>query len=1049
MPLFEPVSELNLPEQERRVLEFWKREDVFRRSLHPQGPTYSFYEGPPTANGAPGIHHVQSRAYKDLFTRFRNMQGYFVPRKAGWDTHGLPVELAVEKQLGFASKREVEDYGVARFNAACRQSVFSYEQIWQDFTERMGYWLDFEQAYLTLTPDYIESVWWSLQRLWAEGLLYRGDRVVPYCPRDGTTLSSAEVSEGYRDTEDPSVYVRFPLERPEDLGLPAGSALLVWTTTPWTLPYNAAAALGERLEYVALRDQRGQVGIAAALRAEALGGEVLARFPAERLAGLRYLPPYQEAYRAEGAGADAFYTVLDAYVSAEEGSGIVHLAPAFGEDDFRLGSALGLPVLRGLDSTGRHRYGPWKGSWFKDSDPQIEADLRARSLLWRSERLRHSYPHCWRCGTPLVYYATESWFIRTTARKEALLAQNQTIDWHPAHIRDGRYGAWLENLVDWNLSRNRYWGTPLPIWQGDSGDIWVVGSFAELEELSRGGFKRSPDFDPHRPGIDQLILYHPSTGEALRRVPYVIDVWYDSGSMPFAQHHYPFAQAADFESRYPADFICEAVDQTRGWFNSLHVLGTLLFGKTSYRAVICHGHILDEAGNKMSKSKGNIVEPFAMFEQFGADVVRWYIYSSAPPELSRRFGPNLLAECQRRYLATLWNVYSFFVLYANLDLPDLDTAPLEAQRTLLDRWVGERLAQTAEQVTASLEAFDPTTAARAIEEFVVEDLSNWYVRRSRKRFWTQGAVDQAAYATLHRTLIDLSRLSAPFTPFLSELIYRNLAGRSGSAESSVHLTSWPELKPTDPELLADMELARRVVRLGRALRTERNLKVRQPLAVAWIRVPEGRQVVLERLGDLIREELNVRELRSLESGSALVQYRLRPNLKLLGPRYGARLPLLRELLDGLAPEQIAALRSGETLVLGGFELTSEEVLIDLQTAPGYAAADDGVQLVALDLTVTPELEREGRARDLIRAVQQARKEAGLAVSDRIALELALEGPWSEAAAHFAQTIAEETLAVQLTLSPARLAGVDPEWAAVPGGAARFSVAESSGAASLA
>lgn len=1029
--MFKPVeSNPSFPRLEEGVLKFWQEKEVFKKTVEdPSKPTYSFFEGPPTANGTPGIHHVQARAYKDLFPRFKTMQGYHVPRKAGWDTHGLPVELGVEKRIGLSSKREVEEYGIAKFNEECRDSVFVFEDKWREFTERMGYWLDLDNPYMTLNKDYIESIWWSLKELNSKGLLYKGFRVAPYCPKDGTTLSNAEVSEGYKDIQDPSIYLTFDLKAPEALGLPEGSAFLVWTTTPWTIPYNVGVAIHPEFEYVAAKDEAGKVVIlAASLKNKVLGeeAEVVKTFRGSELERIAYTAPYSEAYEAEGEGKPVWFSGLDTYVSDSDGTGIVHTAPAFGEDDLRLARNYGFPVIVGVDNEGKHRFGPWQGVFFRDANSQINRDLKEKGFLWKLQNFNHSYPHCWRCGTPLMYYATESWFIANTKYRERLIELNQTIGWHPEHIKNGRYGGWLENLVDWNLSRNRFWGTPLPVWETESGKNYVVGSYAELAELSRGAVDpNSPDFDPHRPFVDDIVLYHPESGEPMKRVPYVIDVWYDSGAMPFAQYHYPFENKEVFNERYPADFISEAIDQTRGWFNTLHQIGTMLFDSVTYKDVICCGHILDEKGFKMSKSKGNIVDPWEMFSSFGADAVRWYMYTSAPPELSRRFGPGLVGEALRNYLLTLWNTYSFFVMYANLDQPDLKNAPAVQDRPEVDRWLIAQLQEVIEKVTQSLDGYDPTTAGRLIQEFVVEDLSNWYVRRNRRRFWKSDGVDLAAYATLHEALVTVTHLTAPFTPFIAEVLYQNLVlSVNSDAPESVHLASWPKADENlkNSQLVDEMNAVIRVVALGRAVRGQNNIKNRQPLPKVLLRARSKDQTAsLGRFAEQIKEELNVKEVELLDQYADLVQYTLKPNLPVVGKKVGKQVPLLKKALDQADASYVARMvRDNLAFEVEAdgvrFELQPNEVLVDAKSPEGYAALEDQGYLVAFDTQISRELELEGLMRDIVRSVQNARKDAGLEVSDRIKLTLNFSGDMLEAAQAFKDTIAEETLSVDVAFS---------------------------------
>ena len=1104
--MFKPVEpNPSFPALEQQVLDFWRERQTFQKSLenfHGK-PQFTFYEGPPTANGRPGIHHVQARTYKDLFPRFRTMQGYHVPRKAGWDTHGLPVEIGVEKKLGLSSKKEILTLeptvfeSIKRFNRECRNSVFEFETEWRRFTERMGYWVDLDSAYRTLDPNYIESVWWSVGQLQEKGLLQKGFRVAPYCPKDGTTLSSAEVSEGYKDIQDPSIYVIFPLLEPESLELPQKSAFLVWTTTPWTIPYNVGVALNPGFEYVAVKDPSSEWTfiIAEALREKLFpdGAEVVKSFHAPELERVKYQAPYAETieklalyshfrqdvfHQATDNGqwleqvrtqADAqilgilenkfgsldaleeflklyvsenvqfnpdvsdvvlnenlWFAGLDTYVSDADGTGIVHTAPAFGEDDLRLARAYGFPVIVGVDAEGKHRFGPWKGTFFRDANGDIRRDLKEKGVMYKDSQFLHSYPHCWRCGTPLMYYATESWFIRNTSRKDELIALNQTINWHPEHIKNGRYGGWLENLVDWNLSRNRFWGTPLPVWENESGSVYhVITSFAELKELALEPSLIGDGFDPHRPFVDDIQIRHPKSGETLTRVPYVMDVWYDSGSMPFAQHHYPFENLEVFEKSHPADFICEAIDQTRGWFNSLHQLGTMVFDRVAYKNVICHGHVLDDKGKKMSKSVGNIVDPWEMFDAYGADACRWYMCVSAPPELSRRFGPRLLEESFRAYFMTLWNTYSFFVMYANLDQPDLAVAPSPLERPEVDRWLLAKLQTVIGTVTNALENYDPTGAARAIQEFVVEDVSNWYVRRNRKRFWKTENPDLSAYATLHTALVTVAKLSAPITPFFSETLYQNLElSVNSSAPESVHLSSFPIVNSAleNLELVEQMEAVIRVVGLGRAIRGQTGLKTRQPLAKVLLRARTPEQTKsLGRFLEQISEELNVKNIELLEQYADLVRYTLKPNLPVVGKKVGKQVPQLKKALEQADASYVARMvredRAFEVEADGfRFELQPNEVLVDAQSPEGYAALEDAGYLVAFDTALTPELEREGIMRDLVRAVQDARKSAGLEVQDRIELVFSLEGQTLEAAQEWAETIKAETLALELSFT---------------------------------
>lgn len=1053
--MFKPVpNNPSFPKLEEATLQWWRERRIFERSLEQteNGPHFTFYEGPPTANGVPGIHHVESRSFKDLFPRFKTMQGYHVPRKAGWDTHGLPVELQVEKALGLASKREVEAYGIERFNAQCRESVFTYEAEWRKFTERMAYWVDMDHPYMTLHKDYIESIWWSVKELDRKGLLYKGFRVSPYCPKDGTTLSNAEVSDGYKDIQDPSVYVTFELIEPEKLGLEAGSSFLVWTTTPWTLPSNVGVALHPDFEYVAARDKGGKTVVLAHSLLEAVlgeGTEVIKSFRGTELEGVSYRPLYRELYELEGEGKPVWQVGLDTYVSDSDGTGIVHTAPAFGEDDMRLGRNYGWPVLVGVDNEGKHRLGPWKGVFFRDANTEIIRDLRARGLMWKEKNFVHSYPHCWRCGTPLMYYATESWYLNNTSVKKRLIELNGAIDWHPPHIKNGRYGGWLENLIDWNISRSRYWGTPLPIWEAEDGEYRVIGSYGELAELSGRSDLTGPDFDPHRPYVDDITFTE--GGKIFRRVPYVMDVWYDSGAMPFAQHHYPFENKELFEQGgFPADFIAEAIDQTRGWFNSLHQLGTMVFDSVAYRSVICAGHFLDEKGQKMSKSKGNVLNPWEVFNAYGADAARWYTYVSAPPELSRRVGMNVIGEAFRSYFLTLWNTYSFFVLYANLDKPDLKAAPPISERPEVDRWLLAKVQTLIETVTNALESHDPTASSRALQDFVVEYLSNWYVRRNRRRFWSgDGQVDVSAYATLHTALLTVTGLSAPFTPFLSEALWQNLARSvDENAAESVHLSPWPQVDAAlaAPALVGEMNAVLRIVSLGRAVRGQSGMRQRQPLPRVLLRARSAEETqALGRFAAQIKEELNVKEVELLDQYAELVRYSLRPNLPLLGKKFGKAVPQVRAALQGADAAEIArAVRDGKSFEVVSptgerFELGPDEVLVDAQSPEGYAAQEEGGYLVAFDMALTRELELEGLARDLVRGIQEGRKRAGFEVSDRITLHLDLRGDAREAAEQWQEYLMSETLAE--TLNFGRAEGFAAE---VEGGVAYLERLERSG-----
>jgi isoleucyl-tRNA synthetase len=1000
----------DFPALELSVLERWRERDVFRTSLARRtgAPRWGFYEGPPTANGAPGSHHVLARVFKDIFPRFRTMQGYYVERKGGWDCHGLPVELAVEAELGMQSKADIERYGIAEFNARCRQKVLSHVEDWNQLTERIGFWIDLDDAYRTLDTDYVESVWWALKRIHEQGLLFEKLKVVPYCTRCGTALSSHELGQPdvYRDVFDPSVYVRLPVLE-GNRTVAAGEELLIWTTTPWTLVSNAAVAVHPDLIYARVRVDDTVFVVAEALieRLFPEGADILSSFAGSELEGVRYQPPFEfipgSEYGPRG------HSVLPAdFVTATDGTGLVHTAIAFGEDDFRLGEQYGLTIVNPvrLDGTYDERIGPYQGRWVKDADEDLIADLSARGRLLRAERFEHSYPHCWRCHTPLIYYAKPSWYIATSQIKDRMLAANATINWHPEHVRDGRFGKWLEGNVDWALSRERYWGTPLPVWRCPDNHVRVVGSLDELAELTGRRLE-----DPHRPFVDELTFPCAECGETARRVPEVIDVWFDSGSMPFAQFGAPHRHVDHFEERFPADFICEALDQTRGWFYSLLAVSTLLFERSSYRNVVCLGLILDEEGRKMSKSLGNIVVPWEVIDRYGADAFRWYFFTSKFPWDGYRFSLEAIEEAVRQFLLQLWNTYGFYVLYANAnDLAAPPGAPAPAGE--LDRWLLSRLSATVETVTERLEAFDATTAGRALQEFV-DEVSNWYVRRSRRRFWDG---DPAAFAVLRTTLVTVAQLLAPFCPFMADEIYDNLDG----AEPSVHLCDWPAPGERDEALERAMAVARETVRLGLAARGQAKVGVRRPLHAAVVVATGFEREAIERLGDIVREELNVRELRFVSEADELGEVELKPNYRALGPRFGREMPTVAAAVAGLdGARAAAAVRAGTPVLItvGGrdHELGAEDLLVAMKPLEGYQVEREGSHAVALELAIDDELRSDGWAREIVRAVQRARQGAGLEVTDRIALTLDGDRELLDAARAHQAYIAGETLAVQV------------------------------------
>ena len=981
---FGPVEPLDLVALEARVLERWDADDVVGRvrNRRKDAQPWIFYEGPPTANGRPGLHHVWPRVFKDLYPRFQTMRGYQVPRKGGWDCHGLPVELEVEKELGLRSKSEIEAYGIAEFNARCRASVSRYVEDFVSLTRRAGSWIDTEDAYWTLSRDYIESVWWLVKQLWDKGLLYEGHRVSPYCPRCGTALSSHEMGQPdvYRQVVDPSIYVRFPLVDDD-------ADLLVWTTTPWTLVSNVAVAVGPEITYVRVHEPEGRDLVMAESAADRFFGpgapyEVVARWRATELEGRSYERPF-DLLELTGPDADRAGRVHTAdWVSTEEGSGLVHVAPAFGEDDAALARAVGLPVLNpvGPDGAFDDRITPWAGVRVKQADRGIIDDLTRRGLMVREQEHLHSYPHCWRCSTPLIYWAKTSWFVRTADRRAELLGQNEGVAWYPEHIKHGRFGKWLEGNVDWALSRDRYWGTPLPIWRCPQSHDTCVGSVAELAGLTGDDLS---ELDLHRPEVDGVTLSCPvqGCGQPARRLTPVLDAWFDSGSMPSAQFHFPVEGEADFDAAFPADFICEAIDQTRGWFYSLLAVNTLVFDSAPYRNVVCLGLIVDGEGQKMSKSRGNVIDPTHVFDTLGADALRWYFFSAGQPWTPRRVSEDGIREATRQTLLTLWNVFSFFATYADLDgfAPAADASGPVAPSHLLDRWVLAELDATVAEVTAALEGFDALAATTRLAGFV-DDLSNWYVRRSRPRFWRSS--DPAAHATLHRCLVVASELLAPFCPFVADELWTRLTGGA-----SVHAADWPTARGSAPaELATEMHAARRLVGLGRAARTDAGVKVRQPLRRALLLHPGAH------LGEDVRreiaEELNVKVLEEIEALSGLVRWTVVPNFRLLGPRLGAQVNQVKAALASADGDALRRdLESQGYVDVAGVRLDVGEVEVRAERQADIALAQDGTWAVALDLELDDGLRLEGTARELVRALNDLRRELGLAISDRIAVTL--------------------------------------------------------------
>ena len=991
--MFKPVSsKLNVTSMEEGVLKFWKQAEIFKKTVEQrQGrPEYVFYEGPPTANGKPGVHHVLARAFKDMFPRYKIMRGYHVSRRGGWDTHGLPVEIEVEKQLGFKNKQQIEEFGIAKFNELCRKSVFTYIQDWERLTDRIAFWVDLEDAYVTYTNDYIESVWWILKNFWDKDLLYKGYKVVPYCPRCGTPLSDHEVALGYEEATDPSVFVRLPLVDEPDI------SLLVWTTTPWTLPGNVAVAAHPDVDYVTV--ERGHNGstekliLAKSLVGKVFGDEevkIVDSFKGKKLKGTKYhplftfLPPDRPAH----------YVVLGDFVTTEDGTGLVHIAPAFGAEDMDMSRAHNLPVLMTVlpDGTFIPEVTPWRGQFVKDADPFIIQDLQARGLLFKAETYTHTYPFCWRCGTPLLYYARDSWYIRTSAHRDRLVELNNTINWVPEHTKEGRFGNWLVNNIDWSLSRERYWGTPLPVWECEECDHReCIGSVSELSE--KAGRDLS-ELDLHRPYVDNIHWACSVCDNQMTRVKDLIDVWFDSGSMPVAQWHYPFENKDKFESQFPADYICEAVDQTRGWFYTLHAISTLLFDEVAFKNVLSLGHIQDAEGRKMSKSLGNIVQPWDVLSAHGADALRWYLYTATPPGQERRFSSDLVGEVIRSFTLTLWNVYSFFVTYANLDKPTVSTLPIATSD--LDRWLLSELNVLVRDVTQAYENYDVPNATRPIEGFV-EKLSTWYLRRSRRRFWKSESDSdkQAAYSTLYTALVTVAKLLAPAMPFLAEELYQNLVRAVDDVvPESVHLAEWPEVLPEmiDESLNRDMALVMRLVSLGHSARQKANRKVRQPLAEAAFSVGNSfERKAVETYADLFLDELNVKQVRLLDTATEAVSHTVKPLPKQLGQKYGNKFPAIQRAILAMNSEEAAhTLLEGNPLKIEAdgrtYNILPEEVEVKAVAREGFAVAEEGPYVAALVTELTPELLHEGLAREFVRRVQDLRKSAELDVADRIDL----------------------------------------------------------------
>ena len=988
--MYDKVStDMNFVEREKKTEKFWADNQIFEKSIESrkQGPTYTFYDGPPTANGKPHIGHVLTRVIKDMIPRYRTMKGYMVPRKAGWDTHGLPVELEVEKMLGLDGKEQIEQYGLDPFIGHCKESVWKYKGMWEDFSATVGFWADMDHPYVTYHNDFIESEWWALKQIWEKGLLYKGFKIVPYCPRCGTPLSSHEVAQGYKDVKERSAIAKFKVKG-ED------AYILAWTTTPWTLPSNVALCVHPDETYVKVQmKEDGTVYyMAEALCNTVLGEgsyEVKESFVGKDLEYKEYEPLFDCAGEiCAKQRKKAYFVVCDTYVTLTDGTGVVHIAPAFGEDDSKVGRKYDLPFVQLVDAKGEMtKETPWPGTFCKKADPLVLKDLDERGLLFSAPNFEHSYPHCWRCDTPLIYYARESWFIKMTAVKDDLIRNNNTINWIPESIGKGRFGDWLENVQDWGVSRNRYWGTPLNIWECECGCQHSIGSIEELKSMSDNC---PEDIELHRPFIDAVTIKCPKCGREMHRVPEVIDCWFDSGSMPFAQHHYPFENQDLFEQQFPADFISEAVDQTRGWFYSLLAISTLLFNKAPYKNVIVLGHVQDENGQKMSKSKGNAVDPFEALSTYGADAIRWYFYINSAPWLPNRFHGKAVMEGQRKFMGTLWNTYAFFVLYANIDQFDATKYSLEYDKLpVMDKWLLSKLNTLVKEVDDNLGNYRIPEAARALQDFV-DDMSNWYVRRSRERFWAKGMEQDKinAYMTLYTALVTVSKTAAPMIPFMCEDIYQNLVRNiDKTAPESVHLCSFPEVQESfiDKELEAYMDEVLKVVVFGRAARNTANIKNRQPIGKMFVKAERS---LPEFYQEIIEDELNVKSVEFTDDVRAFTSYTFKPQLRTVGPKYGKQLGNIKKALseiDGNSAMDTLKEKGALTFDFNGEEvvLTEEDLLIDAAQVEGYVSEGDNTVMVVLDTNLTPELLEEGFVRELISKIQTMRKEAGFEVMDKI------------------------------------------------------------------
>ncbi|MHB9927449.1 isoleucine--tRNA ligase [Clostridium botulinum] len=1006
-------SNKSFVQREKGIADLWKDRGVIEKSfnLNEDGEYFTFYDGPPTANGKPHVGHILTRVMKDLIPRYKVMKGYKVLRKAGWDTHGLPVELEIEKKLGISGKPQIEEYGIEKFVTECKDSVFKYTSLWKQMSEQLGFWVDMDDPYITYDNNYIESVWWALKQMWKKELLYKGHRVTPYCPRCGTALSSHEVAQGYKDVKEATAFVKFKIKGKEN------KYFLAWTTTPWTLPSNVTLAINKSYDYVEILNNDEHYILAKELLGKVIEGEyeVVKEFKGEEIVGVEY----EQLFKFEVPEKKAFYVVHADYVTLTDGTGIVHTAPAYGDDDSKTGKKYDLPLINLVDSEGKFvdSVEPWKGMFVKKADPKILEYLKENGMLYKSEKFTHSYPHCWRCNTPLLYYPKDSWFVRMTSLRDDLVKNNNTINWYPDNIRTGRFGKFVENVIDWGISRDRYWGTPLPIWECDCGHRECIGS---VEELKEKGINVPENIELHKPYIDAVKLNCPHCGKEMTRTNEVIDCWFDSGSMPFAQHHYPFENKEVFENTFPAQFISEAVDQTRGWFYTLLAISTALFGKSSYENCIVLGHVLDKHGLKMSKSKGNVVDPFDVLENEGADAIRWHFYTASAPWLPTRFSEEDVKETQRKFLSTLWNVYSFYVLYADLD----NFNPLEYKEFksehLMDKWILSKLNSLIKNVEEHLDNYRITQAALELEEFV-DELSNWYVRRNRSRFWSTELTDDkiGAYTTLYTVLTTVIKVAAPFVPFVTEEMYQNLVvNLDKDAEESIHLCKWPSYNEStmDKDLEEKMGLAYKIVKLGRSARNSVNIKNRQPLKKMLVSTKE----LPEYYEDIIREELNIKEILSGADLSDYVNFEIKPNLPILGKKYGKFIPAIRKEISSMNQMELAqSINNSRSVFINvegcedQIELTAENLLVTMQGLEGFAFAGEGEIGVVLDTHITEELKEEGFLREILSKVQNMRKESGFEVADKINLYVSGNNTLNAIVKKYEDEIKVETLSVKV------------------------------------